>query len=296
MLDIKFIRDNLDDVKAALTIKRFDLDASEFQQLDEARKNALTKAQGLQAEKKKASKQIGALIAQGKTPDEAKAEVMGSIDSDIKAAEQEAKQAEQALRDWLMNVPNIPQADVPAGKDEDDNIEVLKWGEPTQFEFEAKDHVDLGEALGLSFDDGALLAGSRFVVMSGAMARLNRALAQFMLDTHTDKHGYEETYVPYMVNRQALEGTGQLPKFEEDLFKIPNAQGENDFYLIPTAEVPVTNLMRDSVYDGSLPIKRVAHTPCFHSEAGSYGRDTRGMIRQHQDRKSTRLNSSHVRI
>lgn len=282
MLDIKFIRDNLDAVKAALTIKRFDLDASEFQQLDEARKNALTKAQGLQAEKKKASKQIGALIAQGKTPDEAKAEVMGSIDSDIKAAEQEAKQAEQALRDWLMNVPNIPQADVPAGKDEDDNIEVLKWGEPTQFEFEAKDHVDLGEALGLSFDDGALLAGSRFVVMSGAIARLNRALAQFMLDTHTDKHGYEETYVPYMVNRQALEGTGQLPKFEEDLFKIPNAQGENDFYLIPTAEVPVTNLMRDSVYDGSLPIKRVAHTPCFRSEAGSYGRDTRGMIRQHQ--------------
>lgn len=282
MLDIKFIRDNLENVKAALAVKRFDLDTDEFQRLDEARKSALTKAQNLQAEKKKASKQIGALIAQGKTPDEAKAEVMGSIDSDITSAEQEAKQAEQASRDWLMNVPNIPQADVPVGKDEDDNLEILKWGEPTQFEFEAKDHVDLGEALGLSFDDGAVLAGSRFVVMSGAMARLNRALAQFMLDTHTDKHGYEETYVPYMVNRQALEGTGQLPKFEEDLFKIPNAQGDKDFYLIPTAEVPVTNLMRDRVYDGPLPIKRVAHTPCFRSEAGSYGRDTRGMIRQHQ--------------
>ena len=282
MLDIKFIRDNLENVKAALAVKRFDLDTDEFQRLDEARKSALTKAQNLQAEKKKASKQIGTLIAQGKTPDEAKAEVMGSIDSDITSAEQEAKQAEQASRDWLMSVPNIPQADVPVGKDEDDNIEILKWGVPTQFEFEAKDHVDLGEALGLSFDDGAVLAGSRFVVMSGAMARLNRALAQFMLDTHTDKHGYEETYVPYMVNRQALEGTGQLPKFEEDLFKIPNAQGDKDFYLIPTAEVPVTNLMRDRVYDGPLPIKRVAHTPCFRSEAGSYGRDTRGMIRQHQ--------------
>lgn len=282
MLDIKFIRDNLDDVKAALAKKRFDLDSREFQALDETRKASLTKAQNLQAEKKKASKQIGALIAQGKSPAEAKAEVMGDIDSDITVAEQNAKQAEQALRNWLLQIPNIPHADVPEGDDEDSNVEVLKWGEPTQFSFTAKDHVDLGEALGLSFDDGAVLAGSRFVVMSGAMARLNRALAQFMLDTHSEEHGYEETYVPYMVNRQALEGTGQLPKFEEDLFKIPGAQGDKDFYLIPTAEVPVTNLMRDSVYDGPLPIKRVAHTPCFRSEAGSYGRDTRGMIRQHQ--------------
>ncbi|MAK92945.1 MAG: serine--tRNA ligase, partial [Oleibacter sp.] len=160
--------------------------------------------------------------------------------------------------------------------------EVLKWGEPTQFSFEAKDHVDLGEPLGLSFDQGTLVAGSRFVAMSGPMARLHRALAQFMLDTHTEEHGYTETYVPYLVNKQALEGTGQLPKFEEDLFKIPSAQGEKDFYLIPTAEVPVTNLLRESVVDGPLPIKKVAHTPCFRSEAGSYGRDTRGMIRQHQ--------------
>lgn len=282
MLDIKFIRDNLDEIKTALAKKRFDLDSNEFQQLDEARKSALTKAQNLQAEKKKASKQIGALIAQGKSPDEAKAEVMGNIDSDITQAEQAAKQAEQALRDWLLQIPNVPHADVPEGNDDEDNIEVLTWGEPTSFSFDAKDHVDLGEALGLSFDDGAVLAGSRFVVMSGAMARLNRALAQFMLDTHSEEHGYEETYVPYLVNRQALEGTGQLPKFEEDLFKIPQAQGDKDFYLIPTAEVPVTNLMRDSVYDGPLPIKRVAQTPCFRSEAGSYGRDTRGMIRQHQ--------------
>ena len=168
------------------------------------------------------------------------------------------------------------------GEDEDDNIEVLTWGEPTQFSFEPKDHVDLGEPLGLSFDDGAVVAGSRFVAMSGAMARLHRAIAQFMLDTHAEEHGYTETYVPYLVNSQALEGTGQLPKFEEDLFKIPGAQGDKDFYLIPTAEVPVTNLLRESVTDAELPIKKVAHTPCFRSEAGSYGRDTRGMIRQHQ--------------
>ena len=159
---------------------------------------------------------------------------------------------------------------------------MLVWGEPTAFRFTPKDHVDLGEPLGLSFDQGALVAGSRFAAMSGAMAKLHRALAQFMLDVHSEEHGYEETYVPYLVNRQALEGTGQLPKFEEDLFRIPQAQGDKDFYLIPTAEVPVTNLMRDAVYDGPLPVKKVAHTPCFRSEAGSYGRDTRGMIRQHQ--------------
>lgn len=282
MLDVKFIRDNIDQVTAALAKKGFSLNVAEFQAIDEARKSALTKAQTLQAEKKKASKQVGALIAQGLSPDEAKAQVMGDLDSGISEAERQAKQAEQALRDFLMSVPNVPQSDVPEGADEDDNLEILKWGEPTQFPFPAKDHVDLGEPLGLSFDQGALLAGSRFAAMSGAMARLHRALAQFMLDVHTEEHGYTETYVPYLVNRQALEGTGQLPKFEEDLFRIPNAQGDKDFFLIPTAEVPVTNLLRDAVIDAPLPIKKVAHTPCFRSEAGSYGRDTRGMIRQHQ--------------
>lgn len=279
MLDVKFIRDNLDQVKAALAKKGFMFDEAEFTRLDDARKAALTSAQSLQAEKKKASKQIGALIGQGMSPEDAKAQVMGSIDSDIGEAEHAAKQAEHSLRELLMSIPNVPHNEVPFGADESDNIEVLSWGEPVAFSFAAKDHVDLGEPLGLSFDDGALVAGSRFVAMSGAMARLHRAITQFMLDTHSEEHGYEETYVPYLVNRQALEGTGQLPKFEADLFKVP---GEKDFYLIPTAEVPVTNLLRDSVTDKTLPIKKVAHTPCFRSEAGSYGRDTRGMIRQHQ--------------
>ncbi len=282
MLDIKYIRDNLDAVKAGLAKKGFTFDDIEFKRLDEHRKSALTQAQSLQAEKKKASKQIGALIGQGMSPEDAKAQVMGSIDADITEAEQVAKQAEQALHDLLMSVPNVPAEEVPHGNDEEDNVEVMTWGEPTSLDFEAKDHVDLGEPFGLSFDQGAQVAGSRFVAMSGKMARLHRALTQFMLDLHADQHGYTETYVPYLVNKEALEGTGQLPKFEEDLFKIPQAQGEKDFYLIPTAEVPVTNLLRDKVNDIELPLKRVAHTPCFRSEAGSYGRDTRGMIRQHQ--------------
>ena len=282
MLDIKFVRDNIATVKDALAKKGYALDDNQFLALDEARKTALTQAQSLQAEKKKASKQIGMLIGQGMTPDEAKAKVMGGIDEDISKAEAAAKEAEAALRELMMGIPNVPHDDVPAGADEDDNVEVLTWGTPAKFDFEPKDHVDLGAPFGLNFDAGALVAGSRFAVMSGPIARLHRAITQFMLNTHIDEHGYEETYVPYLVNRQALEGTGQLPKFEEDLFKIPQAQGDKDLYLIPTAEVPVTNLLRDAVNDTELPVKKVAHTPCFRSEAGSYGRDTRGMIRQHQ--------------
>lgn len=282
MLDIKFIRDNLDDVKNSLSKKGYVFDDIDFSKLDERRKGAMTQAQLLQAEKKKASKQIGALIGQGMSPEEAKAQVMSSIDADLSKAEQDAKEAEHALQELLMTIPNVPLAEVPVGQDEDDNIEVLKWGKPKEYSFEPKDHVDLGAPFGLNFDAGALVAGSRFAVMSGPIARLHRAITQFMLNTHIDEHGYEETYVPYLVNRQALEGTGQLPKFEEDLFKIPQAQGEKDLYLIPTAEVPVTNLLRDAVSDTQLPVKKVAHTPCFRSEAGSYGRDTRGMIRQHQ--------------
>ncbi|MEK9712012.1 MAG: serine--tRNA ligase [Thalassolituus sp.] len=282
MLDIKYIRDNLDDVKQALAKKGFNFEAETFVALDDTRKKSLTEAQGLQAEKKKASKQIGQLIGQGMSPEEAKAQVMSGLDADITRAEQAARQAESDLRDLLMSIPNVPLAEVPAGADEEDNVEVLTWGTPREFSFEPKDHVDVGAPFGLNFDAGALVAGSRFAVMSGQIARLHRALTQFMLDVHTVEHGYEETYVPYLVNRQALEGTGQLPKFEEDLFKIPQAQGEKDLYLIPTAEVPVTNLLRDAVNDTALPVKKVAHTPCFRSEAGSYGRDTRGMIRQHQ--------------
>lgn len=280
MLDIRTIRENLEDVAARLKIKGFDLDMERFQQLDKARSAALTAAQQLQAEKKKASKQIGQLIGQGMTPDEAKAQVMGSLNENIAAEEQKAKAAESDVREFLLSTPNIPQADVPAGKDEDDNIEVLTWGTPKDFSFEPKDHVDLGEASGgLDFAAGTKLTGSRFVVMKGQMARLHRALAQFMLNTHGDEHGYDEVYTPYLVNKESLFGTGQLPKFSEDLFKI---EGEQEFYLIPTAEVPVTNIARDSILNGDLPQKYVCHTPCFRSEAGSYGRDTRGMIRQHQ--------------
>lgn len=282
MLDIKTIRDNLDQVKGALAKKGFRLDTEAFQAMDERRKVALTRAQSLQAEKKKASKQIGALIGQGMSPEDAKAQVMGGIDSDITVAQTEAKEAEAALNDWLMGVPNLPDEAVPFGDDEDSNVEVSTWGDIPTYDFEVKDHVDVAEPLGMSFDAGATVAGSRFVAMSGKIARLHRAITQFMLDTHTEEHGYEETYVPYLVNKDALKGTGQLPKFEEDLFRIPEAQGDKDLYLIPTAEVPVTNLMRETVFDGELPIKKVAHTPCFRSEAGSYGRDTRGMIRQHQ--------------
>ena len=282
MLDIKTIRDNLDQVKGALAKKGFRLDVEAFQAMDERRKVALTRAQALQAEKKKASKQIGALIGQGMSPEDAKAQVMGGIDSDISMAQAEAKEAEAALNDFLMGVPNVPDEAVPFGDDEDNNVEVSVWGEIPAYDFEVKDHVDVAEPLGMSFDAGATVAGSRFVAMSGKIARLHRAITQFMLDTHIEEHGYEETYVPYLVNKDALKGTGQLPKFEEDLFRIPEAQGDKDLYLIPTAEVPVTNLMRETVFDGELPIKKVAHTPCFRSEAGSYGRDTRGMIRQHQ--------------
>jgi seryl-tRNA synthetase len=280
MLDIRTIRDNLEDVAARLKVKGFDLDLEKFQQLDKARSAALTAAQQLQAEKKKASKQIGQLIGQGMTPDEAKAQVMGSLNDNIAAEEQKAKAAEADVKEFLLSIPNIPQTDVPAGNDEDDNIEVSTWGTPKVLSFEPKDHVDLGEANGgLDFEAGTKLTGSRFVVMKGQMARLHRALAQFMLNTHIDEHGYDEVYTPYLVNKDSLFGTGQLPKFSEDLFKI---EGEQEFYLIPTAEVPVTNIARDSILNGELPQKFACHTPCFRSEAGSYGRDTRGMIRQHQ--------------
>ena len=280
MLDIRTIRENLEDVAARLKIKGFDLDIEKFQQLDKARSAALTAAQQLQAEKKKASKQIGQLIGQGMTPDEAKAQVMGSLNDNIAAEEKKAKAAEADVKDFLLSIPNIPQSDVPQGNDEDDNIEVSTWGTPKDYSFEPKDHVDLGEANGgLDFEAGTKLTGSRFVVMKGQMARLHRALAQFMLNTHTDEHGYDEVYTPYLVNKDSLFGTGQLPKFSEDLFKL---EGEQEFYLIPTAEVPVTNIARDSILNGDLPQKFACHTPCFRSEAGSYGRDTRGMIRQHQ--------------
>ena len=280
MLDLRYIRENTDQVQTSLKVKGFDFDADAFRALDKSRSEAMTAAQNLQAEKKKASKQVGALIKEGMSPEEAKAKALGSIDANIAAEEQKAKEAEAALNDFLLSVPNIPHQDVPEGNDEDDNVEVLTWGTPAEFGFEAKDHVDIGEGLGgLDFETGTKITGSRFVVMKGQIARLHRALTQFMLNTHAGDHGYEEIYTPYMVNRDSLFGTGQLPKFEEDLFKL---QGDQEYYLIPTAEVPVTNVARNEILDGELPRKYVCHTPCFRSEAGSYGRDTRGMIRQHQ--------------
>lgn len=289
MLDIKFIRQNPELVAEKLKKKKFDFDVTAFKQLDKERKQADTDSQNLLAERKQASKKIGELVKQGIPVDEAKQtvnETLAKIEQQLDALKQKATAASEALELLMMSIPNIPDDEVPEGNDEDANVEVLSWGEPRQFDFEVNDHVDVGEQVGgLDFELGSKITGSRFTVMQGSMARLHRALTQFMLDTHINEHGYNEVYVPFMVNADSLRGTGQLPKFEEDLFKI---EGEQNYYLIPTAEVPVTNIARDTIFeekelaDG---LRFVCHTPCFRSEAGSYGRDTRGMIRQHQFEK-----------
>lgn len=289
MLDLKYIRNNLEEVVAKLAVKGFVFDRAGFEQLDAARKQADVSAQDLQAQRKQASKKIGGLVASGKTVDEAKAEVssvLAVIDGQLGTATHEAKDIQAALESMLLATPNLPSDNVPPGVSEDDNLEILRWGEPRAFDFEPKDHVDLGEALGqLSQDQGAKIAGSRFTVLHSSLARLHRALTQFMLDTHTEQHNYQEVYVPYIVNATSLQGTGQLPKFEEDLFKVVADQA---FYLTPTAEVPVTNLVRDDILSAEQiegGLKFACHTPCFRSEAGASGRDTRGMIRQHQFEK-----------
>ncbi len=289
MLDLKYIRNNLNEVCAKLSIKGFAFDHAAFEALDAARKAADIRAQDLQAQRKQASKTIGTLVASGRTVDEAKAEVaslLATIDDQLGAATQEAKDIQARLETMLLSTPNIPSDAVPTGLTEDENQEISRWGEPKTFDFEAKDHVDLGEALKqLSQEQGAKIAGSRFTVLQSSLARLHRALTQFMLDTHTQEHGYQEVYVPYIVNASSLQGTGQLPKFEEDLFKLQSDQG---FYLTPTAEVPVTNLVRDEILSAEQltgGLKFTCHTPCFRSEAGASGRDTRGMIRQHQFEK-----------
>ena len=241
------------------------------------------RTQELQAERNTRSKSIGEAKAAGEDIAPLLREVEG-LGEQLKAADQELGLVQVELNDILMGIPNIPHDSVPDGRNEEDNAEVRRWGEPRAFDFEAKDHVDLGEALGqLDFESTAKLSGSRFCTMQGPLARLHRALIQFMLDTHTRDHGYTEVYVPYLVNSDSLRGTGQLPKFEEDLFAM---RGESGLYLIPTAEVPVTNLARGEIIDdAAMPRRFVAHTPCFRSEAGSYGKDTRGMIRQHQFEK-----------
>jgi len=278
MLDIQFLRKDLAAVAARLATRGVVLDQDGIRALEAERKDIQTRTQDLQARRNSLSKQIG--IAKGKGEDSTAqmAEVVG-LGDELKAMENRLDAIQAELNQILMTLPNLPQTDVPVGKSEQDNLEVRRWGTPRQFDFTPKDHVDLGEGLELlDFATAAKIASSRFVLMRGQLARLHRALAQFMLDTHTGEHGYEEVYVPYLVNADALRGTGQLPKFEEDLFKL-----NNDLYLIPTAEVPVTNIVGDEIIPvENLPIKLVAHTPCFRSEAGSYGKDTRGMIRQHQ--------------
>ena len=283
MLDQKILRSELETVAAKLMRRGYELDTKAFAELEAKRKSLQIKTENLQSERNSKSKGIGKAKAAGEDIAPLLAEV-STLGDELDKAKAENDIVQQQVHQLIMGIPNIPDDSVPDGLKEEDNVEIRKWGEPTALEFEAKDHVDLGAPNNwLDFETASKLTGSRFVTMRGGMARLHRALTQFMLDTHSNEHGYEEVYVPYIVNAESLRGTGQLPKFEEDLFKL---EGDQDFYLIPTAEVPVTNLVRDEILDAKeLPKKFVAHTPCFRSEAGSYGRDTRGMIRQHQFEK-----------
>jgi seryl-tRNA synthetase len=282
MLDIQQLRTNLDAVAEGLAKRGKPIDFSEFVVLETERKTLQSRTQDLQAQRNSLSKQIGMLKGQGKDAAEVMAQV-GAIGDELKASETRLGELLERFNAILAALPNIPDDSVPVGNDEFDNVEVKRWGTPRVFDFPVKDHTDVGESIGqLDFTTAAKISGARFSLLKGGLARLHRALAQFMLDTHTAEHGYTEVYVPYLVNAASLHGTGQLPKFEEDLFKVQ--RGDQDpLYLIPTAEVPVTNIVRDEILAAeALPLKFVSHTPCFRSEAGSGGRDVRGMIRQHQ--------------
>ena len=285
MIDIQLLRKDIDNVAARLATRKFQLDVAGFNALEAERKAIQTRTEELQGKRNALSKQIGMLKGKGEDTTAVMAEVAG-LGDELKANEVRLAEVQEKVARFMENIPNLPHESVPVGHDETGNVEVRKFGTPTSFDFEVKDHVDIGDKLGLDFDSATKLTGSRFSVMKGGIARLHRALAQYMLDTHTGKHGYTECYTPYMVNADSLYGTGQLPKFEADLFSVKKggAEGEGEtFYLIPTSEVSLTNLVRDEIVAGdALPIKMTAHTPCFRSEAGSYGRDTRGMIRQHQ--------------
>ncbi|MEZ5540642.1 MAG: serine--tRNA ligase [Pseudomonadota bacterium] len=283
MLDPRLLRTELETVARQLARRGYTLDTAALQALEARRKALQVRTQELQAERNARSKGIGKAKAAGADIAPLLQEVEG-LGAQLKAAEDALAALQEELNAILLEIPNIPHDSVPEGRGEEDNPELRRWGEPTAFDFEPQDHVDLGERLGLlDFETAAKLTGSRFAVIQGLLARLHRALIQFMLDTHTRAHGYREVYVPYLVNADSLRGTGQLPKFEADLFRTA---GEQAYYLIPTAEVPVTNLVRDEIIDAAaLPLRLTAHTPCFRSEAGSYGKDTRGMIRQHQFEK-----------
>ena len=290
MLDIKAVRKDPQAIADQLRKRGFEFDVAHFTALDAQRKQADVDSQGLNAERKAASKKIGALVGQGMSVEEAKStvnETLNKIASQIDALTEQAKRVQAELDELLLSVPNLPDSQVPAGNSEEDNIEIARWGTPATYDFTVRDHVEVGELLAqLDSETGGKIAGSRFTVMYGGLARMHRALIQFMLNMHTDEHNYQEIYVPYIVNKESLKGTGQLPKFEEDLFKL---RSDSDYYLIPTAEVPVTNVARDRIYEdsemGADGIRFACHSPCFRSEAGSYGRDTRGMIRQHQFEK-----------
>ncbi|MBK8523648.1 MAG: serine--tRNA ligase [Betaproteobacteria bacterium] len=282
MLDIQLLRNNLDAVAERLATRGKPFDFSEFQTLEAERKTLQTKTQELQAQRNTLSKQIGMLKGKGEDASEVMAQV-AALKADLEASEARLAELLPQMEAIVAAIPNLPHESVPVGKDETANVEIKRWGTPRAFDFTVKDHVDVGEALGqLDFATAAKISGARFTLMKGQLARMHRALAQFMLDIHTNEHGYTEIYAPYLVNADSLFGTGQLPKFEEDLFRINRVDAE-PLYLIPTAEVPVTNIVRNEILAAeALPLKFVCHTPCFRSEAGSYGRDTRGMIRQHQ--------------
>ncbi len=294
MIDPQLLRKDIVAVATRLATRKFQLDVEKFNILESERKSLQTRTEELQAKRNQLAKAIGMKKGKGEDAAAEMAEATQiNVDMESGAARLAILQTE--IADFLMGIPNLPDETVPVGKDETENKEVKRWGKIPEFSFPVKDHVDLGAPLGLDFESAAKISGSRFVVLKGPVARLHRALAQFMIDLHTGQHAYEELYVPLMVNAASMRGTGQLPKFEEDLFKVPRQMGGEDgageakienFYLIPTAEVPVTNLMRDTITAvEELPLKFVAHTPCFRSEAGSYGRDVRGMIRQHQFEK-----------
>ena len=286
MLDIQLLRNDIQTTAQRLAQRGFVLDTERFGELEGKRKQLQIRSEELQAQRNSLSKQIGVLMGQGKKDEaEAAKTQVAQLKTDLENIESELPQVQAALDDLLLRIPNLPHESVPVGKDETENVEVRKVGTPRTFDFDIKDHVDLGAALGLDFEKAAELSGARFSLMKGKIARLHRALAQFMLDTHTQQHGYTECYTPYIVNDSTLLGTGQLPKFGEDLFHVTRGGDETKLtqYLIPTAEVTLTNTVRDTILaEKDLPLKLTAHSPCFRSEAGSHGKDTRGLIRQHQ--------------
>ncbi len=296
MIDIALLRKDIESVAARLRTRPYEFPVERFNALEAERKSVQVKTEELQAKRNVLSKQIGQLKSKGEDASAVMAEV-AAIPDQVKALEATLADVQTRVQALLLDVPNLPHPSVPAGKSSDDNVEVRRWGEPRKFDFAPKDHVDVGAPLGLDFETAAKLSGARFAFMRGQVARLHRALAQFMLDVQTREHGYTECYTPYIVNAETLTGTGQLPKFEQDLFaaKKGGQEGAGEvLYLIPTSEVSLTNVVRDEILrEAELPIKLTAHTPCFRSEAGSYGKDTRGMIRQHQFDKVEMVQITH---